>query len=70
MNLTIENQDESRDFGSFPTVKISAYDPADLFQLGRHSCHLETLNAQFVVGTTADGTGKYIRLPLVCKQTP
>lgn len=70
MNITLENPEESRDFGSAPTIKIVAFDPTELFQLGRISCRLETLKAEFVIGTTADGTGKYMRLPLVCSKLP
>jgi len=64
MNITIEPPEECRDFGKSPTVKISAYAPQDLFDLGRASSHLEAYHADFVIGTSADGQGKYLRLPL------
>lgn len=68
MTIDIEEPEQSRDFGACASLKITAFDPADLFQLGRHSCHLEELKSQFVIGTTADGTAKYLRIPLVKAQ--
>jgi hypothetical protein len=67
MTTAIENPDECRDFGNSPTLRISAFDADDLFKLGRMSCYLEELNADHVIGTSADGMGKYLRIPLACK---
>ena len=64
MNAIIEKPEEAKHFGNQPTLKTTVFDVDDLFQLGRRSCALESMQADFVIGTTADGTGKYIRLPL------
>jgi len=71
MTITIETASESLDFGKSPTIKIAAFTPEDLFKLGRSSCELEDLKADFVIGTSTDGHGKYLRMPLVpCARNP
>ena len=64
MDIQLEAPDESRDFGERPTLRITAMTPADLFKLGRESGIMEEMEAEYVIGTTADATGKYLRIPL------
>lgn len=65
MTTQIEPAGHSLDFPEMPCLKITAFEPADLFKLGRQSCQLEEHKVKFVTGITADGRGQYLRLPLV-----
>lgn len=69
MQITLELPSESRDFGGAHTLRIAAWTPEDCFKLGYQACQLEVLDAEFVIGTSSDATGKYLRLPVVKKQT-
>lgn len=64
MNTTFEPPQGELDFGNKATLRVSAYHPEDLFQLGRLCERLQLHNIEFVFGTTEDGLGKYLRFPL------
>jgi hypothetical protein len=64
MKVTIEQSAESRDFGEYPTLKITAYKPRDVFRLGVIFMECIAMNTDIVQGETLDGSGMFIRVPL------
>lgn len=68
MQISLELPSESADFGKVHTLRITAFTPEDCFKLGYQACQMEAIDAQYVIGTTGDGQGKYLRLPLVIQK--